>query len=96
MLDGGEAARGGHGRQCARCAYDRRMPPRVIHTAQALVDVVVEVPSLPRRGGNVMADVATRVLMLSCSVSLQSVARWIFGIHLRGVLCRDLGILLPN
>ena len=43
-----------------------------------------------------MADVATRVLMLSCSVSLQSVARWIFGIHLRGVLCRDLGILLPN
>lgn len=31
------------------------MAPRVIHTAQALVDVVVEVPSLPRRGGNVMA-----------------------------------------
>ncbi|WP_427383627.1 PfkB family carbohydrate kinase [Janibacter sp. G56] len=31
------------------------MSPRVIHTAQALVDVVVEVPSLPRRGGNVMA-----------------------------------------
>lgn len=31
------------------------MAPRVIHTAQALVDVVVEVPALPRRGGNVMA-----------------------------------------
>ncbi len=31
------------------------MPPRVIHTAQALVDEVVEVPALPRRGGNVMA-----------------------------------------
>ncbi len=31
------------------------MSPRVIHTAQALVDEVVEVPSLPRRGGNVMA-----------------------------------------
>lgn len=31
------------------------MCPRVIHTAQALVDVVVEVPTLPRRGGNVMA-----------------------------------------
>jgi len=31
------------------------MSPRVIHTAQALVDVVVDVPSLPRRGGNVMA-----------------------------------------
>ncbi|KGN30416.1 sugar kinase [Knoellia sinensis KCTC 19936] len=27
----------------------------MIHTAQALVDVVVEVPALPRRGGNVMA-----------------------------------------
>jgi sugar/nucleoside kinase (ribokinase family) len=31
------------------------MSPRVIHTAQALVDVVIEVPALPRRGGNVMA-----------------------------------------
>ena len=31
------------------------MSPRVIHTAQALVDVVVQVPSIPRRGGNVMA-----------------------------------------
>jgi sugar/nucleoside kinase (ribokinase family) len=29
--------------------------PRVIHTAQALVDAVMEVPSLPTRGGNVMA-----------------------------------------
>ena len=29
--------------------------PRVIHTAQALVDAVMEVPSLPARGGNVMA-----------------------------------------
>jgi sugar/nucleoside kinase (ribokinase family) len=29
--------------------------PRVIHTAQALVDAVMEVPSLPVRGGNVMA-----------------------------------------
>lgn len=36
------------------------MPPRVIHTAQALVDVVVEVPTIPRRGGNVMASAATR------------------------------------
>lgn len=31
------------------------MSRRVIHTAQALVDVVVEVPTLPRRGANVMA-----------------------------------------
>ena len=29
--------------------------PRVIHTAQALVDAVMEVPVLPDRGGNVMA-----------------------------------------
>lgn len=29
--------------------------PRVIHTAQALVDAVLEVPVLPSRGGNVMA-----------------------------------------
>ncbi len=33
---------------------------RVIHTAQALVDVVVQVPSLPRRGGNVMAGASDR------------------------------------
>ncbi len=31
------------------------MTSRVIHTAQALVDVTIEVPALPRRGGNVMA-----------------------------------------
>ncbi|MBR7743514.1 sugar kinase [Phycicoccus sp. BSK3Z-2] len=31
------------------------MAPRVIHTAQALVDVVLEVPEIPARGGNVMA-----------------------------------------
>lgn len=34
--------------------------PRVIHTAQALVDVIVEVPHLPRRGGNVTTPAATR------------------------------------
>ena len=33
---------------------------RVIHTGQALVDVVVEVPALPRRGQNVMASSSTR------------------------------------
>ena len=36
------------------------MAPRVIHTAQALVDVVVEVPDLPRRGGNSMATSVAR------------------------------------
>ncbi|GGL29217.1 sugar kinase [Phycicoccus endophyticus] len=34
--------------------------PRVIHTAQALVDAVVEVPRLPARGGNVMATSSRR------------------------------------
>lgn len=34
--------------------------PRVIHTAQALVDVVVAVPALPPRGGNVHAQAAHR------------------------------------
>jgi sugar/nucleoside kinase (ribokinase family) len=33
---------------------------RVVHTGQALVDVVVEVPSIPRRGQNVMASSPTR------------------------------------
>jgi sugar/nucleoside kinase (ribokinase family) len=36
------------------------MTRRVIHTGQALVDLVVEVPELPARGGNVMASTATR------------------------------------
>ncbi|WP_134773132.1 PfkB family carbohydrate kinase [Ornithinimicrobium flavum] len=34
--------------------------PRVIHTGQALVDLVVEVPQLPPRGGNVNARTTTR------------------------------------
>lgn len=34
--------------------------PRVIHTAQALVDAVLEVSALPRRGGNVMAGAYER------------------------------------
>ncbi|WP_392544778.1 PfkB family carbohydrate kinase [Oryzobacter telluris] len=33
---------------------------RVIHTAQALVDAVMEVPALPARGGNVMATTYER------------------------------------
>ena len=35
--------------------------PRVIHTAQALVDAVMEVPALPARGGNVMATLLPSV-----------------------------------
>lgn len=36
------------------------MAARVIHTAQALVDLVTEVPTLPPRGGNVMATSSRR------------------------------------
>jgi sugar/nucleoside kinase (ribokinase family) len=36
------------------------MSPRVIHTAQALVDEVAEIPGLPRRGQNAMASSFTR------------------------------------
>ena len=34
--------------------------PRLIHTGQALVDVLVDVPHLPRQGGNVMATSSPR------------------------------------
>ncbi|QFG70178.1 PfkB family carbohydrate kinase [Ornithinimicrobium pratense] len=37
-----------------------RVNRRVIHTGQAMVDLVVEVPHLPVRGGNVNARTATR------------------------------------
>ena len=37
-----------------------RVNARVIHTGQALVDVVLEVPGLPPRGGNVNASTYTR------------------------------------
>ncbi|WP_237565442.1 PfkB family carbohydrate kinase [Ornithinimicrobium cavernae] len=41
---------------------------RVIHTGQALVDLVVEVGTIPRRGGNVMAQSFTRYAGGSVSV----------------------------
>lgn len=44
----------------AGCAAMSERTARVIHTGQAMVDLVVEVPHLPVRGGNVMADTATR------------------------------------
>lgn len=57
------------------------MAPRVIHTAQALVDVVVEVPSLPRRGGNVMADVATRHAGGAVTILLAAVRSGVEAVH---------------
>lgn len=38
----------------------RQHAPRVIHTGQALVDLVIEVPDLPARGQNVMANSDTQ------------------------------------
>lgn len=57
------------------------MNPRVIHTAQALVDLVVEVPDLPRRGGNVMASVATRYAGGAVTILLAAVRSGATAVH---------------
>ncbi|WP_420114142.1 PfkB family carbohydrate kinase [Pseudactinotalea sp.] len=44
--------------------------PRVIHTAQALVDEVLEVPSLPPRGGNVVPTAVARYAASAVNVLL--------------------------
>lgn len=44
--------------------------PRVIHTGQALIDAVIEVPTLPARGQNVMATSITRYAGGSVNVLL--------------------------
>jgi sugar/nucleoside kinase (ribokinase family) len=44
--------------------------PRVVHTAQALVDQVLEVPSLPARGGNVVPTSSTRYAASAVNVLL--------------------------
>lgn len=56
------------------------MRPRVIHTGQALVDLIVEVPDLPARGQNVMAASDTQyaggavtVLLAAARFGAQSV-----------------------
>ena len=46
------------------------LAPRVIHTAQALVDEVLEVPSLPPRGGNVVPTRVTRYAASAVNVLL--------------------------
>lgn len=55
--------------------------PRVIHTAQALVDVVVEVPALPRRGGNAMASTATRYAGGAVTILLAAVRSGAAAVH---------------
>lgn len=57
------------------------MPQRVIHTAQALVDVVVEVPGLPRRGGNVMAPEAVRYAGGAVTILLAAVRSGARAVH---------------
>lgn len=83
------------------------MSPRVIHTAQALVDVVVEVPALPRRGGNVMAASSARyaggavtILLAAVRSGAQAVHAGAHGRGPNGDLVRETlaaeGISLPS
>ena len=57
------------------------MSPRVIHTAQALVDVVVEVPDLPRRGGNSMATSVARYAGGAVTILLAAVRSGAAAVH---------------
>lgn len=57
------------------------MSPRVIHTAQALVDVVVEVPDLPRRGGNSMATSVARYAGGATTILLAAVRSGAAAVH---------------
>ncbi len=54
---------------------------RVIHTGQALVDLVVEVGAIPRRGGNVMAQSFTRYAGGSVSVLVAAVRSGATAVH---------------
>ncbi len=57
------------------------MAPRVIHTAQALVDAVMEVPHLPTRGGNVMADSYTRYAGGAATILLAAARSGAHAVH---------------
>ncbi|MGA4506594.1 PfkB family carbohydrate kinase [Propionibacteriaceae bacterium G1746] len=58
---------------------------RVIHTAQALIDAVAEVPSIPRRGGNVMATDFTRYAAGAVNILLAA--------HRQGAECVHAGAI---
>ena len=69
---------------------------RVIHTGQALVDTVVEIPALPRRGGNVMASSvhdyaggAVNILVAAARAGAECVHAGAHGTGPRGDLIRD-------
>jgi len=71
------------------------MRPRVIHTGQALVDLIVEVPDLPARGQNVMAVSDTQyaggavtVLLAAARFGAQSVHAGAIGTGPHGDLIR--------
>ncbi|MDT0157623.1 PfkB family carbohydrate kinase [Microbacterium sp. ARD32] len=71
------------------------MRPRVIHTGQALVDLIVEVPDLPARGHNVMAASDTQyaggavtVLLAAARFGAESVHAGAIGTGPHGDLIR--------
>lgn len=55
--------------------------PRVIHTAQALVDAVLEVPTLPPRGGNVVPTASERYAASAVNVLLAAARSGVAGVH---------------
>lgn len=70
--------------------------PRVIHTGQALVDLIVEVPDLPARGQNVMASSVTHyaggavtVLLAAARLGAQCVHAGTLGTGPNGDLIRS-------
>lgn len=78
-----------------RLAQDAH-PPRVIHTGQALVDLVIEVADLPARGQNVMADSAAQyaggavtVLLAAARLGADCVHAGAIGIGPHGDVIRE-------
>src|SRR5690606_18645265 len=70
--------------------------PRVIHTGQALVDLVIEVPDIPARGQNVMAGSdaqyaggAVTVLLAAARLGAQCVHAGALGTGPHGDLIRE-------
>ena len=59
--------------------------PRVIHTAQALVDEVIELPGLPSRGGNAVVTSRTRYAASAVNVLLAAARSGARCVHAGGV-----------
>lgn len=71
----------GRGSLCSMTAPPAGAPRRVIHTGQALVDLVVEVARLPDRGGNVNATTATRYAGGSVTTLLAAARQGVPGVQ---------------